>query len=281
MNREYLSGRSTLIATTNGLERSLDQLKITLGLPTDLPIDINLRELDQLTLLDEIAVAVERVRRWRRRVEEQLASQATAATRPGERRHLYDRTHRRNGPNSSERHDGQVPDLSEIEELDSRLRLEQSHYEVERNSGTVRRRDGGRCQRTHDSGLPASDRVAGGEAASGRPSADEPARSWHRCSRNCWPKPTEIDGRRSHCCVPREQRWNRIRRTTNWTPWWTRYVPSLDQMTQLAMRLDRLLQYEPDRAESIRDEQALADTKRLLEVVERDYRSGRRGTAGH
>ncbi len=60
-----LSGRSSLVSTWNSLERSLDALKLSIGLPTETPINIDLGELDELTLRDEVAVAAERVRRWR------------------------------------------------------------------------------------------------------------------------------------------------------------------------------------------------------------------------
>ena len=68
--QSMLSGRSSLISTWNGLERNLDDLKLSLGIPTETPLNIDLSELKQLTLLDEIEVAGERVRRWRSRVED-------------------------------------------------------------------------------------------------------------------------------------------------------------------------------------------------------------------
>ncbi len=63
-----LTARFDLISTSNSLKQSLDRFKLTLGLPTDLPLDISLDELNSLTLLDEIEVALERIRRWRERV---------------------------------------------------------------------------------------------------------------------------------------------------------------------------------------------------------------------
>ena len=66
--QSMLSGRSNLIQVCNDLERDLDRLKLTLGLPTEYRIRIDLDELERLTRLDQTEVAVERVRRWRRRV---------------------------------------------------------------------------------------------------------------------------------------------------------------------------------------------------------------------
>ena len=62
--QSMLSGRSSLISTCNRLEQVLDNLKIAVGLPTETPINIDLSELDDLTLRDEVEVAAERVRRW-------------------------------------------------------------------------------------------------------------------------------------------------------------------------------------------------------------------------
>ena len=59
-----LSGRSGLISSCNVLESALDGLKLQIGLPTETPININLLELEELTLRDEIEVAAERARRW-------------------------------------------------------------------------------------------------------------------------------------------------------------------------------------------------------------------------
>ncbi|MCA9166101.1 MAG: hypothetical protein KDB23_00465, partial [Planctomycetales bacterium] len=74
--QSMLSGRSNLIQVCNQLERDLDQLKLTLGLPTEYRIRIDLNELESLTLQDQTQVAAERVRRWRRRVVNRR-SQAT------------------------------------------------------------------------------------------------------------------------------------------------------------------------------------------------------------
>ena len=64
-----LSGRSSLISSCDALERSLDALKILIGLPTEMQVDLDLGELARLTLLDEVGVAAERVERWLVRVE--------------------------------------------------------------------------------------------------------------------------------------------------------------------------------------------------------------------
>lgn len=64
-----LSARSTLIRQCLQLEDELDQMKLTLGLPTETLIDVDLTELEQLTLRDMIEVNREQVRRWQARLE--------------------------------------------------------------------------------------------------------------------------------------------------------------------------------------------------------------------
>ena len=72
IEQNMLSGRRSLINSCNSLENSLDRLKLTLGLPTETAINIDLRELESLTLRDEMEVAGELVRRARERVRELL-----------------------------------------------------------------------------------------------------------------------------------------------------------------------------------------------------------------
>ena len=67
--QSMLGGRRDLITTCNGIEGSFDNLKVRIGLPTEMPINLNLAELEHLTLRDQVEVAAERVRRWRSRLE--------------------------------------------------------------------------------------------------------------------------------------------------------------------------------------------------------------------
>jgi len=61
-----LSGRRDLINSCNSLEESLDDLKFDIGLPPELPLNLDLAELEQLMLRDEETAEAERVRRSRR-----------------------------------------------------------------------------------------------------------------------------------------------------------------------------------------------------------------------
>jgi len=63
-----LRSRSDLIRGCNALESALDGLKTRIGLPPELPINLDLTELEMLTLRDEVTVSGERVRRARRNV---------------------------------------------------------------------------------------------------------------------------------------------------------------------------------------------------------------------
>jgi hypothetical protein len=69
--QSMLSGRSDLIATCNRLESAFDTLKLLLGLPAEQPINLDLGELELLTLRDEAEVAAERVLRWLARLADQ------------------------------------------------------------------------------------------------------------------------------------------------------------------------------------------------------------------
>ena len=73
IEQRMLAGQSSLIGSCNSLEASLDRLKLTMGLPTEMPINLDLTELEWLTLRDEIEVVGELVRRTRSRVDAQLA----------------------------------------------------------------------------------------------------------------------------------------------------------------------------------------------------------------
>ncbi|MBN1855299.1 MAG: TolC family protein, partial [Pirellulales bacterium] len=66
IEQNVLAGRSSLIASCNSLESGLDQLKLRIGLPPELPINLDLSELEILTLRDESTVSGELVRRARR-----------------------------------------------------------------------------------------------------------------------------------------------------------------------------------------------------------------------
>ncbi len=57
-----MTARSTLIRQCLQLEDDLDRMKLTLGLPTETAIDVDLTELEQLTLRDMIEVNREQAR---------------------------------------------------------------------------------------------------------------------------------------------------------------------------------------------------------------------------
>ena len=71
IEQNMLAGRSRLITAGVNLERALDRLKIDMGLPPELPLRIDLTELEDVTARDETAVAAEAVRRTRARLLEE------------------------------------------------------------------------------------------------------------------------------------------------------------------------------------------------------------------
>ncbi len=70
--QDVLDNRSSLINSCNRLERSLDDLKIDIGLPPELPVNLDLTELEELTHRDEETAAAERVDRARRNLSAEL-----------------------------------------------------------------------------------------------------------------------------------------------------------------------------------------------------------------
>ncbi len=68
-----LRSRSNLIRSCNTLEAALDRLKIRIGLPTEMPLNLALGELEKLTRNDEATVSMELVRRSRRNLQSEMA----------------------------------------------------------------------------------------------------------------------------------------------------------------------------------------------------------------
>jgi hypothetical protein len=66
LEQNALASRSSLIGSSTAFEGNLDNLKFAVGLPPELPLNLDLSELEELTLRDESAVSGERVRRARR-----------------------------------------------------------------------------------------------------------------------------------------------------------------------------------------------------------------------
>ncbi|QEG02443.1 Outer membrane efflux protein [Stieleria maiorica] len=61
-----LDSRSSLVGACNTLESALDRLKLSIGLPPEMPLNLNLEELESLTASDELTVTRQLVMRTRR-----------------------------------------------------------------------------------------------------------------------------------------------------------------------------------------------------------------------
>ncbi|WP_182869331.1 TolC family protein [Rhodopirellula sp. JC639] len=61
-----LDSRSSLVRSCNTLETALDRLKLSIGLPPEMPLNLNLEELESLTASDELTVTRQLVMRTRR-----------------------------------------------------------------------------------------------------------------------------------------------------------------------------------------------------------------------
>lgn len=68
IEQNMLAGRGRLIAAAVALENAIDRLKLDLGIPTEIPLKIDLTELADVTRRDETAVLAEAVRRTRERL---------------------------------------------------------------------------------------------------------------------------------------------------------------------------------------------------------------------
>jgi len=72
VEQNLLSGRGSLIGTCNDVERSLDSLKLNMGIPVETEINIDLGELESLTQSDQLAVSGDLINRVRRRLEQNI-----------------------------------------------------------------------------------------------------------------------------------------------------------------------------------------------------------------
>lgn len=73
VEQSLLSGRGSLIGTCNGLEQSLDRLKLSLGIPTETAINLDLTELNELTRMDQLSVSADLTTRVLSRLKTGLA----------------------------------------------------------------------------------------------------------------------------------------------------------------------------------------------------------------
>jgi hypothetical protein len=128
--QSMLGGRRDLITTCNGIEGAFDNLKVRVGLPTEMPINLNLSELEHLTLRDEFEVAAERVRRWRSRLE------LRRNTEPLDRREILNAsvflTERMiEWQKLQKLLDQETPGLAELDKLGARLLVDQARLNSE------------------------------------------------------------------------------------------------------------------------------------------------------
>ncbi len=123
-----LSSLGTLIGNCNTLEENMDSLKLNMGLPPELPINLDLSELEHLTLRDATMASAERVRRARRDLQS-LREQSAEA--PGQEPFLNDaiklvRRMRHWLPLRE-----QMNHNEDLEPLSDRMRLEEARLRVD------------------------------------------------------------------------------------------------------------------------------------------------------
>ena len=59
VEQQLLGGRGALIQRCNSVEQALDSLKLSIGIPTETQINVNLKELNELTRLDQLSVSAD------------------------------------------------------------------------------------------------------------------------------------------------------------------------------------------------------------------------------
>jgi hypothetical protein len=75
-----LRSRSDLVASCNALETDLDRLKLSIGLPPEMPLNLSLVELEALSAADRLTVAEQLVQRTRRELQPQEAGRESELT---------------------------------------------------------------------------------------------------------------------------------------------------------------------------------------------------------
>ena len=79
VEQEVISGRQDILSICTALENSLDSLKIRMGIPTEQPLNLDLAELNLITLSDELAVNAELIERTRARITRERESESRSA----------------------------------------------------------------------------------------------------------------------------------------------------------------------------------------------------------
>lgn len=69
VEQQVINGRQSILSTCTSLENALDSLKIRMGIPTEQPLNLDLSELNLLTLRDELAVNADLIDRTRLRIK--------------------------------------------------------------------------------------------------------------------------------------------------------------------------------------------------------------------
>jgi outer membrane protein TolC len=80
--QNVLRSRGNVINSCNTLEGTLDRLKVRIGLPTELPLNVALSELEELTLRDEASVLREQLDRKSRVFLQRQSSEGTSVALP-------------------------------------------------------------------------------------------------------------------------------------------------------------------------------------------------------
>lgn len=134
--QQALESRRRLIGTCNTLENLLDRLKIDMGIPTETPVNLDLSELNLLTLRDEATAAVEGISRAKMDLSDALDEQ------PPSRKALINAAVNMTKAATEymevcERLTGRPQDTRDLLEMLTRLRLADARLSVEKGQAEL------------------------------------------------------------------------------------------------------------------------------------------------
>lgn len=146
--QNVLRSRGNVINSCNALEGALDRLKVRIGLPTEMPLNLALSELEALTLQDEASVLQKQLARKSRVFQQRLSSEGTAGSVPAltevARRMLSlaefnSRINSNNkGDNNTQPPNSQIPELTVLvgllEVLEQRIEASEKALLLENNA---------------------------------------------------------------------------------------------------------------------------------------------------
>ena len=136
VEQQVITGRQSILSTCTALENALDSLKIRMGIPTEQPLNLDLSELNLLTLRDELAVNAELIERTRARITRERQSESRSAfVLLGSLAQLVEQM--LDSYRLREQLGEQPPDVAPVEDLLLELRIEAADIDIAENQADL------------------------------------------------------------------------------------------------------------------------------------------------